>query len=143
MTQAQLARTARVPRPNLSAIERGDREVTLKTLRALAMALDVRPGILADGEPPNAGAPPLNRATLERIAQAAASDSQLANPREAALAHALRGTMSSRVSSRGAGGSQRGRARTTDRAYFFLRTAESQETVASLVGRTIGRLSTG
>ncbi|HMF41326.1 MAG TPA: helix-turn-helix transcriptional regulator, partial [Polyangia bacterium] len=54
MTQAELGRAARIPRPNLSAIERGDREVTLKTLRALALALDVRPGVLADGIPPEA-----------------------------------------------------------------------------------------
>jgi transcriptional regulator with XRE-family HTH domain len=46
MTQAALARAACIPRPNLSAIERGDREVTLKTLRALALALEVRPGVL-------------------------------------------------------------------------------------------------
>lgn len=52
LTQAALANLARVSRPNLSAIERGQREVTLGTLRALAVALDVRPGVLVDGVSP-------------------------------------------------------------------------------------------
>ena len=49
LSQAALAQRAGIPRPNLSLMERGKREVTLGTLRALAVALDVRPGILADG----------------------------------------------------------------------------------------------
>src|SRR6266700_81765 len=56
MSQAELAQAARMSRPNLSAVERGDREVTLRTLRRLALALDVRPGILADGVAPAASA---------------------------------------------------------------------------------------
>ena len=78
MTQAQLARAAKLPRPNLSAIERGDREVTLRTLRALALALDVRPGALVDGETPGAG-PPLTRTQMERIANAAAHGTALSD----------------------------------------------------------------
>lgn len=49
LTQQTLAVKARVPRSNLSAIERGKREVSLRTLRSLALALEVRPGVLADG----------------------------------------------------------------------------------------------
>jgi len=72
LSQAELARRARIPRPNLSAIERGKREVTLGTLRALALALDVRPGVLADGvlPVPWKGKPHWSRASLERIADA-------------------------------------------------------------------------
>jgi transcriptional regulator with XRE-family HTH domain len=136
MTQADLARAARVPRPNLSAIERGEREVTLKTLRALALALDVRPGILADGIPPETGARPLSRTRLERIARAAAQGLGSPDSREAALAAHLRRALSSRL---GVGvGRQRPSLRSlagADRAYFHLRTRESQATLASLVDR--------
>lgn len=72
LTQAQLASAAGVPRPNLSAIERGKREVSLTTLRALAVALEVTPGALADGMAPEApqGSLRLSREALERIADA-------------------------------------------------------------------------
>ncbi|MES1205193.1 MAG: helix-turn-helix transcriptional regulator [Pseudomonadota bacterium] len=157
LTQAQLARAAGVPRPNLSAVERGEREVTLKTLRALAAALDVRPGVLADGEAPTAGLP-LGRASLERIARAAAGGTTLANAREHALARGLAQAMSGRLSSvkttartvtrttTNAGSkpattqaTKDGRRRApqrADRAYFFLRTTAPAAVIASLVERT-------
>src|SRR6185437_7370469 len=89
MTQAQLARAARIPRTNLSAIERGEREVTLPTLRALALALNVRPGTLVDGETPGASASPLTRTQMERIAEATVRGTALSDPRESALARWL------------------------------------------------------
>jgi transcriptional regulator with XRE-family HTH domain len=134
MTQADLARAANVPRPNLSAIERGEREVTLKTLRALALALDLRPGILADGTPPETGARPLSRTRLERIARAAARGADSPDTREATLAAHLRRTLSSRLGV----GRKRPSLRSlagADRSYFHLRTRESQATLASLVDR--------
>ena len=134
MTQDQLARAARIPRPNLSAVERGDREVTLKTLRALALALNIMPGVLADGIPPKAGALPLSRTRLERIARAAARGVPVSDVREAALASDLRQVLSSRLRS-----GMKARAPRTlaaaDRAYFRLRGSEDQATVASLVDR--------
>jgi len=134
MTQAHLAHAARIPRPNLSAIERGDREVTLKTLRALALALDLRPGVLADGIPPVAANTPLSRARLERIARAAARGDQAADPREAALAGHLRQALSARIGA-GAKGRPGRTLAAADRAYFLLRTSESSATVSSLVDR--------
>ena len=83
MTQAELARASHIPRPNLSTIERGDRDVTLRTLRALALALDVTPGTLADGVSPHQSSSPLRREAMERIAAAAVTGRPLANPREA------------------------------------------------------------
>ena len=75
LTQAELAQRTRMARPNLSAIERGKREVTLATLRALAASLDVPPGALVDGIAPQAyrsGPLSSSRETLERIADAVA-----------------------------------------------------------------------
>ena len=72
LSQAHLARKARIPQPNLSDLERGKRDVSLRTLRALAMALDIQPGILADGVPPPrmAATVSTSRNVLERIAAA-------------------------------------------------------------------------
>jgi transcriptional regulator with XRE-family HTH domain len=134
MTQSELARTARIPRPNLSAIERGDREVTLKTLRALALALDVRPGVLADGMPPDAGTRPLSRTRLERIARAAVRGTPPRDTREAVIANGLRNALSARIDL-GRGQRRRRVPTGSNRSYFLLRTRENQATLASLVDR--------
>ena len=92
MTQARLAAAAGLPRPNLSAIERGQREASLTTLRALASALRVSPGTLVDGIVPALPQDParLRRPALERIANASVSGRPLHDPTEQALAAALR-----------------------------------------------------
>ena len=91
LTQAKVASAARVSRPNLSGIERGKREVSLTTLRALGAALGVRPGVLVDGIPPGgAEGAPLSREVIERIADAVAFDRRPADPEERATAAALR-----------------------------------------------------
>lgn len=138
MTQAELAVAARLPRPNLSAIERGDREVTLKTLRSLAFALGIRPGVLADGVSPHDEGRGLSRAGLERVAHAAVGDRPLRDPREAAAARWLRKTASARIGDADMGPRPFEQARGSDRAYFRLRVSETAETVASLVDRLAG-----
>lgn len=92
LTQQGLAIKARVPRSNLSAIERGKRDVSLRTLRTLALALDVRPGVLADGVAPQAyRSEPLSssREALERVAAAVAFKRPAAHAREQAAVDAL------------------------------------------------------
>jgi transcriptional regulator with XRE-family HTH domain len=136
LTQAQLARAAGMPRSNLSAVERGDREVTLKTLRALAVALDVRPGVLADGLAPGSDALPLTRAGLERVASAAAHGTALSDPHQGSLARNL-GEVSAHLAS---GQRKRHRSgRRADRAYLLLRGRTSSDTLASLVDRVRGQ----
>lgn len=69
-SQQQLAERCRLARPNLSAIESGKRDITIGTLRALADALEVRPGVLVDGEAPGKEShKPLTRELMERIAR--------------------------------------------------------------------------
>jgi transcriptional regulator with XRE-family HTH domain len=134
LTQASLAVAARIPRPNLSAIERGNREVTLKTLRALAVALDLRPGVLADGVLPGGDVDNMGRAELERVARAAVSGRALPSANEAALAQALgRSARAHLTVGKGRGGTSRLAA--GDRAYFLLRTKTTAPTLASLVDR--------
>ena len=91
LTQGQLAQRARMPRPNLSAIERGKREVSLSTLRALAFALEVQPGVLVDGLAPGLvqQVVPLSRNAMERIADAVVSHRPLRHRAEEALAKGL------------------------------------------------------
>ena len=140
MTQAELGLAARIPRPNLSAIERGDREVTLKTLRALALALDIRPGALVDGAMPDAGSRPLTRQSMERVARAAADDASLTNPRESVLSRRLGTALSARMKVAGAPPRRSTGPRQKDRAYFLLRTVEEPQTLASLFTRVSEKL---
>lgn len=69
-TQLSLARRSGISRPNLSVIEQGARDLTLETLKRLAEALEIPPGILADGIPPEERGPSrLGRGQLDRIAR--------------------------------------------------------------------------
>ncbi|HXU60996.1 MAG TPA: helix-turn-helix transcriptional regulator [Polyangia bacterium] len=134
MSQAEVARAARLPRPNLSAIERGDRDVTLRTLRALAAALDVRPGALVDGELPGQDGPPLSRGALERVASAAATG----GPKLNTLSRRLRLVIGGE-----SGADDRGRRlgpRAGDAAYFGLRVSQPPQTIASLVDRARAKI---
>jgi transcriptional regulator with XRE-family HTH domain len=125
-----------MPRSNLSAVERGDREVTLRTLRALALALGVRPGVLADGMLPGWDAAPLGRTALERVARAAAANQPLSDPHEASLARSLSGVVT------GPRPSTRSRAkRGADRGYLLLRGRVGPEALASLIERVRARHS--
>ncbi len=119
LTQAELARRARVPRPNLSAIERGRREVSLKTIRALALALDVRPGVLVDGIVPGEAAP-LSREAMERIADAAVRKTRLADLNEQALAEQVNHLVGSRLRASRAGRKGVRPSRRSDRAWLSL-----------------------
>jgi transcriptional regulator with XRE-family HTH domain len=94
-TQAKLARRTGISRPNLSAIERGSRDITVGTLRQFAQALQVRPGILVDGIPPGERASKrLTRGSMERIAEfviksGSASERPQLPPREREIAGLL------------------------------------------------------
>jgi len=143
MSQADLAQAASMSRPNLSAVERGNREVTLGTLRRLAVALGVLPGVLANGEPPVRMSVPLGRAALERIAGAAARGTPTASKRERRLSALLAQAASARIAGRDA--PARGRTatkprstRNAARAYLMLRATTTPAVVASLVDRLSG-----
>ena len=100
LTQQALAERAGIPQPNLSAIERDRRAASLTTIRALAAALGVRPGLLVDGVPPSSAAhghPSLSRETIERIADAVAFDRPVTDPDEQAAVRALRVLLGSRM----------------------------------------------
>jgi transcriptional regulator with XRE-family HTH domain len=68
LSQNELANRAGVPRPNVSALERDRRDVSLKTIRALAAALQLSPGMLVDGRGPVQPSRQTSREDLESIA---------------------------------------------------------------------------
>ncbi|MDP3722750.1 MAG: helix-turn-helix transcriptional regulator [Candidatus Omnitrophota bacterium] len=144
LTQEALARKAGIPRPNLSAIERGQREVTLRTLRALAVGLDVHPGILADGAPPGVREQhltKLSRAALERIADAAVRGTLLPNEPERLLADALRKIARQRLlAARQQKPPQRRSIREMDEAWLWLAASYPPNVVQSLFQRMADRL---
>jgi transcriptional regulator with XRE-family HTH domain len=72
LSQEELAVKTGIPRPNISVIERGSREVTLATVRRLAAALKVKPGMLVNGVAPPyfKGKKKLSRKSLELIIEA-------------------------------------------------------------------------
>jgi transcriptional regulator with XRE-family HTH domain len=134
MTQAELAARAGVPRSNLSDMERGRREVTLGTLRALAAALSVRPGVLADGVGPEPGGKDLSRDVLERIAKGAVRDAPLSDPWEKATALRLRSVLAPRL------GASRLPARGSDRAWVSLKASLPKEVIDSLIRRATEKI---
>lgn len=141
LTQEELARRARVPRPNLSAIERGQREVSLKTVRALAVALDVRPGVLVDGIVPQEEEETgrLSRKAMERIADAVIRKTPLAEAKEQALADQLKYLVRSRL--RAAGPVTRGAVRlgrVSERAWLSL-SRYPEAVIESLAARILER----
>jgi transcriptional regulator with XRE-family HTH domain len=138
LTQEALARRARVPRPNLSAIERGRREASLRTVRALALALDVRPGLLVDGIAPGEEVP-LSRETMERIADAAVQKKRLSDPNERALVEQITHLVGSRLRASQAGRRSGARlGRRSDRAWLSL-APYSPVVIQSLVNRIVER----
>lgn len=71
LSQEELAERTGIPRPNISAIESGKREVSMTTLRLLASSLGTTPGALVDGIAPlHFNRSILSRTSLETITQA-------------------------------------------------------------------------
>ena len=133
-SQDELARRAGLPRPNLSNIERGAGDVSLRTVRALALALEIHPGALVDGQPPES-AMPASREALERIAEAAASQRALRNPREQTLAVHLRALLRPRLRAAGIRIPPRSRLARRSQAAWLALTDHSPEVAKSLIQR--------
>lgn len=143
LSQEQLSRLAGIPRPNLSCIERGKREVTLSTIRSLARALDVSAGALVDGVPPkhNDVKQGLSRQAMERIARSVVNGRPPRDPAEkhiyCLLTEVLRCILRSGRSSRLPLPSRK-----SSRAWLSLRTLYEAATIRSLVQRTLEKAET-
>lgn len=140
LSQAELAAKAGMPRPNLTTLEKGRRDVTLNTLRALASALNVTPGVLADGLPPGQDrcVDLLSRNVLERVADSVVTGKKLADQREQHLAALVekvtRHRTVAQMGLKGRSKLKRG-VRQNDRAWLELRSFYSDEVIDSLIQR--------
>lgn len=102
LAQGELAKKAGIPRPNLSAIESGKRDVTLTTLRLLAAALGITPGILVNGIGPlNFKGVRFSRTALENIALASIGKAARLSPQEKNIAVFLSGIIRNRINAEG------------------------------------------
>jgi transcriptional regulator with XRE-family HTH domain len=141
LTQGKLAARAHLTQPNLSAIERGSRDVSLRTIRSLALALDVQAGVLVDGSPP-APQKTWSRERLERVARAVAQDRSLSDPEERSLAESLLNLVRSRRRASGHPfhGPRRHR-RLSERAWLALATRHPPERIQSLLQRVMEHMT--
>ena len=95
LTQADVAGSSGISRPNLSAIEQGARDLTIQTLRRIASTLGASPGILVDGIGPEPSRPryKFSRYAFDRIARLAAGQSLRASFTEKRVARDLASIM--------------------------------------------------
>src|SRR3989338_4326270 len=137
LSQDDLAKRARLSRPNLSAIERGRRDISVRTLRGLALALEVTPGILVDGIAPGSSERKvLSRERLERIADAVIKNGPVRDEEERKLASMLRLLLQTRLSTlEGRRGSRRRGKRQLARAWLQLSASYPPEVIQSLLQR--------
>ncbi len=140
LSQEQLADLSGIPRPNLSDIEKGKRDVTLSTIRSLANALKVSPGKLVNGEPPKLEnwKEDFSRESMERIASAVAREKPPKDPIEHQTYILLKEILHCSLQS------ARTRrkhlplpTRKGDRAWIYLRAMYAAETVNSLIIRSL------
>jgi len=136
LTQQQLAHATGISRPNLSDLERGKRELSLKTLRLLASALQVTPGMLVDGVPPLADQGPLrfSRRNLDRIADAVFGEKKVTG-REARVADLLKVLSRSRISAATKTAAQPVGKRRVNAAWAQFKSGLSKETAHALLQR--------
>jgi transcriptional regulator with XRE-family HTH domain len=140
LSQEQLARLSNLPRPNVSDIEKGKRDITLSTIRSLANALDVSPGTLVNGEPPGRDnwKKDFSRKSMERIARSVVQGSSPEDPAEHQIYDLLKEILQCGLhSARNHHTKLPLPTRKSTRAWLYLRALCSIETINSLVNRTL------
>jgi len=131
LTQAALARLAHVPQSALSEVENGRRDLSLRTLFKLAVALEMTPGTLLDKDPPWL---PLTRRQLDAVSRAAVTGRRNLPPAHRLLADACAAAMRPTIEAHAAAGAARSRMR----GARSIRAAEQrfgQETVRAILER--------
>lgn len=143
LSQAELARKSGISRPNLSVIEQGGRDVTLTTLRRLALSLGVSPGILADGiPPPQTGPQSWTREGLDRLARYLAGEKIRLSAGEKETAELLKPLVQTKVPGSGSPTktSWRRNARTEEKCLARIKSRFRREELNSLLNRLEKRL---
>jgi transcriptional regulator with XRE-family HTH domain len=140
LSQERLAVLANLPRPNLSDIERGKRDVTLSTILSLANALKISPGTLVNGEPPKPEKwkANLSRESMERIANSVAQRTYPKDPLEHHISVLLSEVLQCSLNS--VKPHKRNLplpGRKSERAWLLLQAMYSEETINSLLMRSL------
>ena len=137
LTQADLARATGISRPNLSAIEQGRRDVAVSTVRRLADAFGIKPGVLVDGTPPRSEGNGLTRTETNRIAESVCGKKLNMTEKEQRLAAALRVVLPlAKTDEREAFKHKLGKAvRREQEAIRYLKSALSREELDNLISR--------
>jgi transcriptional regulator with XRE-family HTH domain len=140
LSQEELAALSGIPRPNLSDIEKGKRDVTLTTIRSLSYALGVSVGTLTNGEPPEGDRQKikLSRERIERIAYSVAHGKAPDDPAERKLYQLLKGILNCSLKSARA----RNRrlplpSRKGNLSWLQLRSLYSSEIIRSLIEKSL------
>lgn len=91
MTQSALAEATGIPQPNLSKVERGQKDLTVSTLMRIARALDLKPGELLEADRSEARPPiSLSRPVIEKLARAVVEKGVRLDASQAELVRLLR-----------------------------------------------------
>lgn len=136
LSQNELAERAGIPRPNLSAIERGRRDPTISTLEKIARALNLSVGQMLDQHPDSIENP--GRHTVDEIAQAVASGDRSLTPSENQLADDIASQVINLLESHGAPGAACVKKLSRDDFHRPLKTRARYG--AALVDRILKRL---
>lgn len=100
LTQSTLAGQTGISRPNLSAIEQGRRDITVGTVRRIAQALSISPGMLVDGIAPfSKKRSGLERDQLDRIARWVLGETVKLGREEKQIGTMVRSLMKEKLSS--------------------------------------------
>ncbi|MHC4687216.1 MAG: helix-turn-helix domain-containing protein [Planctomycetota bacterium] len=140
LSQEHLAALSGLPRPNLSDIEKGKRDVTLSTIRSIAKALDIPPGTLVNGEPPKDKNwdGDFSRESLERIASSVARGRPPRDPAERQMYRLLKEVLQCSLQcARSSDKRLPQPGRRADRAWLHVRALCSAETVNTLIERSL------
>lgn len=137
LTQAGLAHQAGLPRPTISALERGALDPTLRTVRRLAAGLQVRPGALVDGDlPPRFHhARPMTRASVERLVAHLQGRPARLTVAEHQVAPLLREILKSRLALAGVPTAGRGSARREQWSWLVLTELLGREQLQAIAQR--------
>lgn len=108
LTQAALAARTGLSQAAVSEIECGRRDVSLRTVFRMAVALDVTPGTLLDADPPRAR---LDRQEADAVARAVVTGARDLPPAQRRLADACAAAMRPTLEACGAPGAVRARRR--------------------------------
>ena len=129
ITQAELARSAGLTQPNLSAIEKGRRDMTVSTLRRISLALGVGASRLLGESPAEKTAPAtLNRPRIERLARLVVQPGDLDQTEDEKIARHFRQILP-------APGARRRPAKKTLQSWFELRAQFDQNQIRSILER--------